>query len=314
MHGPNAPVTRRCRRADAAPIPIHETTLKNADSRSLERSIRWYGSTDTRPPRSACSAASRSRSCGPGSVSASRNTRRSPRAALAPRQHAQVLPVQPGGRSGEWRTRAPAAAATIAVASAEWSSTTMISVAGSSWARRPTSSVGSVAASSRVRRMRPADACARASATAWSRSRARSPSRAGMITEIVVSRRPGRPGAASLGTRHSSDQPASHASTSPMVPAVTTLPPSRFPDPVESPHSTTAPGRAVDARDYGAHAEAALDQQGERWTSRSAHGPSTSEASSRTSSTLRWNRRPRSTSSRYANPATHTSTRRSWRS
>src|SRR4051812_42118951 len=64
-----------------------------------------------------------------GSRSASRSTRTSPRAAATPPQPAAPLPEdgQPGSRSAAYTTRAPAAAATSAVASVEPESTTTTS-------------------------------------------------------------------------------------------------------------------------------------------------------------------------------------------
>ena len=162
------------------------TTLNIADNRSTSRPVRWYGCTDTSPPALAYTAPSRSRNGGAGSVSASRNTSTSERAACAPHHIAHALPVQSLGRTVSpaptVTTRAPTPRATSAVPSVDSSSTTSTSVAGHVCTASAARRAGSVPASSR----------------------------AGITTEIAGGAPP-PPSGGSAGTRAHRYQPAHHA-------------------------------------------------------------------------------------------------------
>ena len=96
------------------------------------------------------STAIRRRPSASRTVSASRNTRSCPEACRAPCQQAQGLPSHPGGRPRERRTRAPPAAATAAVSSSDWSSTTRTSTGTRLCRRSDSSSRGRLWASLRA--------------------------------------------------------------------------------------------------------------------------------------------------------------------
>ena len=102
------------------------------------------------PPLPATVDTRRSRAPGASRVSASRKHSTGAVVAIAPVQQAAHFPVQPAGSGGAGTTRAPDAAATAAVRSVEWSSTTTTSSPGRSWGLSAASTAGSEPASSRA--------------------------------------------------------------------------------------------------------------------------------------------------------------------